>query len=144
MKRLYEAFTSKIINFLYEHDKPLMDRLFKATLKHGYSFDGLVDSDIRILKPGQAFKYAGDEGDKYLKIWMSRKNRIAFCTWANTMIDDNFNWNRKAKGSAKRVNDNIIGDPFYFYAYLRNENAINEYDMSVCYMIPFAKLKKIK
>lgn len=138
MKRLNEAFTSTIIQALHTNNSLIMNALFKATAIHGFSFKGLKDSDIQELKPKEAFKFGGDEGDKYLKIWMANETAIAFCTWANTMIDTKFNWNSKAKGADKRIDANIIGEGGCVRAYLKSNSAIN--DLYSCYMIPFAKL----
>lgn len=138
MKRLNEAFTSTIIQALHTNNSLIMNALFKATAIHGFSFKGLKDSDIQELKPKEAFKFGGDEGDKYLKIWMANETAIAFCTWANTMIDTKFNWNSKAKGADKRIDANIIGEGGRVSAYLKSNSAIN--DLYSCYMIPFAKL----
>lgn len=138
MKRLNEAFTSTIIQALHTNNSLIMNALFKATAIHGFSFKGLKDSDIQELKPKEAFKFGGDEGDKYLKIWMANETAIAFCTWANMMIDTKFNWNSKAKGVDKRIDANIIGEGGRVRAYLKSNSAIN--DLYSCYMIPFAKL----
>ena len=104
---------------IYLQNKSVFDRLFKATLKKGFTFNKLKEADIVKLTPAEAFKYGGKEGDKYIKLWITSKKEVGIVTWANTMIDDNFNWNAKAKGSDKRDNSKLIGIPTFCVKFLR-------------------------
>lgn len=149
MKQLNESLASSLLDALYNvstENKNVMNQLFKAVLKHGFTFKNLTDAAVIELSPDAAFKFGGTEGDKYLKIWLNKDNQIAFCTWANTMFDINFNWNAKArKASEKRDNAKIIGTQPYINAYLKSNSAINT--LSKVYMIPWDKIgsyKKLK
>lgn len=149
MKQLNETMASSLLDTLYNasnENRDIMNRLFKAVLKHGFSFKNLTDSAVIELSPKSAFKFGGTEGDKYLKIWLYKDNQIAFCTWANTMFDDNFNWNAKARKAAeKRDNSKIIGVKSFIDAYLKSNSAIDS--LSSVYMIPWDNMgsyKKLK
>ena len=128
---------------IYKMDKSVFDRLFKATLKKGFTFKQLKERDIIELTPTEAFKYGGSEGDKYIKLWITVDDIVGMVTWANTMIDDNFNWNVKSrKASEKRDNNKLIGIERFTKAYLKSNDAINMF--AKVYMIPFDKLGNYK
>ena len=91
-------------------------------------------SKIQKLDSKTAFKYGGAEGDKYFKIWMV-DDEIAFCTWANTMIDNRFNWKHRGKGLEKRVYANIIGTQPHIDGYFKSNSYLNK--ITTVYMIPF-------
>ena len=126
---------------IYQSNKSVFDRLFKATLKKGFTFTKLKENDIVKLTPAEAFKYGGKEGDKYIKLWLTSKKEVGIVTWANTMIDDNFNWNAKARGSDKRDNSKLIGIPTMCQGYLKKTDYLFS-TFTRCYMIPFEKLGK--
>lgn len=98
-------------------------------------------SDIIILSPQKAFEYTGEEGDKYFKVWMVGST-IAWCTWANSMVDSDFRWNAKARNENKRDNKDILGNEPYVSAYLKSNSAIEQ--CSVVYMFPFEAFSKKK
>lgn len=128
---------------IYKNNKSVFDRLFKATVKKGFSFKPLKENDIMELTPKGAFKFGGTEGDKYIKLWITKDDQVGMVTWANTMIDDNFNWNAKArKAVEKRNNANLIGIDKYTKAYLKSNDAINLF--AKVYMIPFDRLGNYK
>lgn len=91
-------------------------------------------SKIQKLDKRTAFKYGGAEGDKYFKIWMV-DDEIAFCTWANTMIDNKFNWNQKGKGAEKRIYADIIGTQPHIDGYFKSNSYLSK--ITTVYMIPF-------
>lgn len=91
-------------------------------------------SKIQKLDSKTAFKYGGAEGDKYFKIWMFG-DAVGFCTWANTMIDNRFNWNHKGKGVEKRIYANIIGTQPHIDGYFKSNRYLN--NATAVYMIPF-------
>ena len=126
---------------IYQSNKSVFDRLFKATLKKGFTFTKLKENDIVKLTPTEAFKYGGKEGDKYIKLWLTSKKEVGIVTWANTMIDDNFNWNAKARGADKRDNSKLIGIPTMCQGYLKKTDYLFS-TFTRCYMIPFEKLGK--
>ena len=126
---------------IYQLNKSVFDRLFKATLKKGFTFTKLKENDIVKLTPAEAFKYGGKEGDKYIKLWLTSKKEVGIVTWANTMIDDNFNWNAKARGPDKRNNSKLIGIPTMCQGYLKKTDYLFS-TFTRCYMIPFEKLGK--
>lgn len=126
---------------IYQSNKLVFDRLFKATIKKGFTFNNLKEADIIKLTPSEAFKYGGKEGDKYIKLWLTAKKEVGIVTWSNTMIDDNFNWNAKAKGSDKRDNSKLIGIPTMCQGYLKKTDYLFS-AFTRCYMIPFEKLGK--
>lgn len=126
---------------IYQSNKSVFDRLFKATLKKGFTFTKLKENDIVKLTPAEAFKYGGKEGDKYIKLWLTSKKEVGIVTWANTMIDDNFNWNAKARGADKRDNSKLIGIPTMCQGYLKKTDYLFS-TFTRCYMIPFEKLGK--
>lgn len=98
---------------------------FKATLKKGFTFKQLKENDILTLVPKGAFQFGGTEGDKYIKLWVTADNMVGMVTWANTMIDDNFNWNAKSRKAAeKRDNNKLIGIERFTKAYLKSNDAI--------------------
>lgn len=149
MDKIYEANLNEnfvecdLLNQLYKSgNKQVFDKLFKATLLKGFTFKTLKNEDVKIISAKEAFKYGGTEGDKYLKIWLAKDFKtVAFCTWANTMIDDKFRWNAKARNSSdKRDNSAIIGINPYVTEYLKTNDAINQ--LGGCIMIPFEKLGK--
>ena len=95
------------------------------------------------LTPTEAFKYGGSEGDKYIKLWITVDDTVGMVTWANTMIDDNFNWNAKSRKAAeKRDNNKLIGIERFTKAYLKSNDAINMF--AKVYMVPFDKLGNYK
>ena len=128
---------------IYQLNKSVFDRLFKATLKKGFTFTKLKENDIVKLTPAEAFKYGGKEGDKYIKLWLTSKKEVGIVTWANTMIDDNFNWNAKARGPDKRNNSKLIGIPTMCQGYLKKTDYLFS-TFTRCYMIPFEKLGNYK
>ena len=98
-------------------------------------FTKVDTSKIQKLDSKTAFKYGGTEGDKYFKIWMFG-DAVGFCTWANTMIDNRFNWNHKGKRCRKtylykyhRYSTPHIDGYFKSNSYLNKVTAV--------YMIPF-------
>ena len=93
------------------------------------------------MSPQKAFEYAGEEGDKYFKVWMVG-SKIAWCTWANSMVDSDFRWNAKARNENKRDNKDILGNEPYVSAYLKSNSAIEQ--CSVVYMFPFEAFSKKK
>lgn len=149
MKSLFSYSLNENLNdcpsllLIYLQNKPVFDRLFKATLKKGFAFNKLKETDILKLTPAEAFKYGGKEGDKYIKLWLTSKKEVGIVTWANTMIDDNFNWNAKAKGSDKRDNSKLIGIPTMCQGYLKKTDYLFS-AFAKCYMIPFEKLGNYK
>ena len=65
---------------IYQSNKSVFDRLFKATLKKGFTFTKLKENDIVKLTPAEAFKYGGKEGDKYIKLWLTSKKEVGIIT----------------------------------------------------------------
>ena len=89
MRPLFESNMSKFLS------KNMYDKEFKracqALLKRGYDIARIPDSAIKRMNPMDAFRLKGKKGDAYFKFWFVG-NHFAFCTWANTMIDDLFRW----------------------------------------------------
>ena len=88
---------NSVIEYLKTNNEVLFDKIVNALRKgKQVNFTDINQSDIIILSPQKAFEYAGEEGDKYFKVWMVGST-IAWCTWANSMVDSDFRWNAKAR-----------------------------------------------
>lgn len=95
---------NSVIEYLKTNNEVLFDKIVNALRKgKQVNFTDINQSDIIILSPQKAFEYAGEEGDKYFKVWMVGST-IAWCTWANSMVDSDFRWNAKARNENKRDN----------------------------------------
>lgn len=131
MKQLYEANASSIIS------KNMHDEYFKkactALLKKGYDISRISDSMIKKMSPQDAFKLKGKKGDKYFKFWFTKNNEFAFCTWANTMIDPKFRWQKSERAFP-------IGDYHWVDRYMRTNDTINE--LGYAYVIAFDDMPK--
>lgn len=133
---------NSILDYLKSNNADLFDRITVALQKgKQVNFSDINQGDILVLTPQKAFEYAGEEGDKYFKIWMVGST-IAWCTWANSMVDSNFRWNAKARNENKRDNKDILGNEPYVSAYLKSNSAIEQ--CSVVYMFPFEAFSKKK
>lgn len=94
-------------------------------MKKGFTFKQLKEKDILELTPKGAFKFGGAEGDKYIKLWVTADDMVGMVTWANTMIDENFNWNAKSrKADEKRDNNKLIGMERFTKAYLKSNDVL--------------------
>lgn len=131
-----------IVNFIRENNTDLYRKIVKAfSSGKGLDFRSIPQADIIMLSPKDAFTYSGDEGDKYFKIWMDGK-KIAFCTWANTLIDDNFRWKSKASDAdERRDNSALLGNEPYVSNYLKSYSAKDK--CSAVYMFPFESFRPI-
>ena len=129
-----------ILDYLKGCDGELYGRIVR-TLKvyRGIDFEDIRQEDVMVVSPDKAMKYGGEEGDKYFKVWMAGE-RIAWCTWANTLVDSKFRWNAKARGENKRDNSDLLGNEPYVSAYLKSYDAVKE--CSTVYMFPFAAFGK--
>lgn len=133
---------NSVIEYLKANNEVLFDKIVNALCKgKQVNFTDINQSDIIILSPQKAFEYAGEEGDKYFKVWMVGST-IAWCTWANSMVDSDFRWNAKARNESKRDNKDILGNEPYVSAYLKSNSAIEQ--CSVVYMFPFEAFSKKK
>ena len=133
---------NSVIEYLKANNEALFDKIVNALRKgKQVNFTDINQSDIIILSPQKAFEYAGEEGDKYFKVWMVG-SKIAWCTWANSMVDSDFRWNAKARNENKRDNKDILGNEPYVSAYLKSNSAIEQ--CSVVYMFPFEAFSKKK
>lgn len=133
---------NSVIEYLKTNNEVLFDKIVNALRKgKQVNFTDINQSDIIILSPQKAFEYAGEEGDKYFKVWMVG-SKIAWCTWANSMVDSDFRWNAKARNESKRDNKDILGNEPYVSAYLKSNSAIEQ--CSVVYMFPFEAFSKKK
>lgn len=133
---------NSVLEYLKSNNELLFDRIVDAFCKaKQIDFMAINQNDIIVLSPQKAFEYAGEEGDKYFKIWMTG-NIIAWCTWANSMVDSNFRWNAKARNENKRDNKDILGNEPYISDYLKSNSAIEK--CSVVYMFPFEAFSKKK
>lgn len=133
---------NSVIEYLKTNNEVLFDKIVNALRKgKQVNFTDINQSDIIILSPQKAFEYAGEEGDKYFKVWMVG-SKIAWCTWANSMVDSDFRWNAKARNENKRDNKDILGNEPYVSAYLKSNSAIEQ--CSVVYMFPFEAFSKKK
>ena len=133
---------NSVLEYLKANNEVLFDKIVNALRKgKQVNFTDINQSDIIILSPQKAFEYAGEEGDKYFKVWMVG-SKIAWCTWANSMIDSDFRWNAKARNESKRDNKDILGNEPYVSAYLKSNSAIEQ--CSVVYMFPFEAFSKKK
>lgn len=132
-----------IVDFIRENNVELYKRIIKAfSSGKGLDFRSISQDDIIMLSPKDAFTYSGDEGDKYFKIWMDG-NRIAFCTWANTLIDDKFRWDTNAaETDERRDNSSLLGNEPYVSDYLKSYSAKNK--CSSVYMFPFEAFRPVK
>lgn len=131
---------NSIIKYLKDQDPKLFSKIVRTMkLYKGVDLESISQSDIMVLTPKEAFTYAGEEGDKYFKIWMVA-DKIAWCTWANTMIDSQFRWNAKAKSASKRDNNDLLGNEPYVSLYLKSNTAIDQ--CSIVYMFPFEAFAK--
>ena len=130
---LYEATMSKFFS------KNLHDKEFKracqALLYKGYDISRIPDSVIIKMSPVEAFKLKGKKGDAYFKFWFAPGDKFAFCTWANTMIDSQFNWEKTTRGE-------IIGNSPYAFRYLSSNKEID--NMEWCYLIKFEDMPTVK
>lgn len=133
---------NSVLEYLKANNEVLFDKIVNALRKgKQVNFTDINQSDIIILSPQKAFEYAGEEGDKYFKVWMVG-GTIAWCTWANSMVDSDFRWNAKARNENKRDNKDILGNEPYVSAYLKSNSAIEQ--CSVVYMFPFDAFSKKK
>lgn len=133
---------NSVLEYLKANNEVLFDKIVNALRKgKRVNFTDINQSDIIILSPQKAFEYAGEEGDKYFKVWMVGST-IAWCTWANSMVDSDFRWNAKARNENKRDNKDILGNEPYVSAYLKSNSAIEQ--CSVVYMFPFEAFSKKK
>lgn len=133
---------NSVLEYLKANNEVLFDKIVNALRKgKQVNFTDINQSDIIILSPQKAFEYAGEEGDKYFKVWMVG-SKIAWCTWANSMVDSDFRWNAKARNESKRDNKDILGNEPYVSAYLKSNSAIEQ--CSVVYMFPFEAFSKKK
>lgn len=133
---------NSVLEYLKANNEVLFDKIVNALRKgKQVNFTDINQSDIIILSPQKAFEYAGEEGDKYFKVWMVGST-IAWCTWANSMVDSDFRWNAKARNENKRDNKDILGNEPYVSAYLKSNSAIEQ--CSVVYMFPFDAFSKKK
>lgn len=133
---------NSVLEYLKANNEVLFDKIVNALRKgKQVNFTDINQSDIIILSPQKAFEYAGEEGDKYFKVWMVG-SKIAWCTWANSMVDSDFLWNAKARNENKRDNKDILGNEPYVSAYLKSNCAIEQ--CSVVYMFPFEAFSKKK
>lgn len=133
---------NSVLEYLKANNEVLFDKIVNALRKgKQVNFTDINQSDIIILSPQKAFEYAGEEGDKYFKVWMVG-SKIAWCTLANSMVDSDFRWNAKARNESKRDNKDILGNEPYVSAYLKSNSAIEQ--CSVVYMFPFEAFSKKK
>lgn len=133
---------NSVLEYLKANNEVLFDKIVNALRKgKQVNFTDINQSNIIILSPQKAFEYAGEEGDKYFKVWMVGST-IAWCTWANSMVDSDFRWNAKARNENKRDNKDILGNEPYISAYLKSNSAIEQ--CSVVYMFPFEAFSKKK
>lgn len=124
-----------VLAFLQDSNPSIYQSIVKAFKAKGLNFNSMDASKIQKLTPAEAFKYGGTEGDKYFKIWLIDDAVVAFCTWANTMIDSRFKWNHKGKGEDKRNYSDIIGTKECIDGYYKSNSYINK--CNLVYMIPF-------
>ena len=131
---------NSILRYLKGCDGELYGRIVR-TLKvyRGIDFEDIRQEDVMVVSPDKALEYSGEEGDKYFKVWMAGE-RIAWCTWANTLVDSHFRWNAQARGENKRDNGDLLGNEPYVSAYLKSYDAVKE--CSTVYMFPFAAFGK--
>ena len=131
---------NSILRYLKGCDGELSGRIVR-TLKvyRGIDFEDIRQEDVMVVSPDKALEYSGEEGDKYFKVWMAGE-RIAWCTWANTLVDSHFRWNAQARGENKRDNGDLLGNEPYVSAYLKSYDAVKE--CSTVYMFPFAAFGK--
>lgn len=131
MRSLFESNMSKFLS------KNMYDKEFKracqALLKRGYDIARIPDSVIKRMNPMDAFRLKGKKGDAYFKFWFVG-NHFAFCTWANTMIDDLFRWKKTERGTC-------IGDQKYVLAYIASNDAINQ--MTDCYVVAYDDMPQV-
>ncbi len=127
---------NSIISYLKTIDPELMERVISTfTSYRKLDFMSIKQSDIVMLTPDQAYEYKGNEGDKYFKIWMAG-DKIAWCTWANSMIDSHFRWNSKESNpEKKRDNADILGNEPYVSQFIKSTAARKKCNM--VYMFPF-------
>lgn len=127
--------SNSVLEYLKANNEVVFNKIVKA-LRKGKNIDfyAIKQTDIIVLSPQKAFEYAGEEGDKYFKVWMIGST-IAWCTWANSMVDSDFRWNAKARNDNKRDNKDILGNEPYISEYLKSNSAIEQ--CSVVYMFPF-------
>lgn len=129
-----------VLAFLQDSNPSIYQSIVKAFKAKGLNFNSMDASKIQKLTPAEAFKYGGTEGDKYFKIWLIDDAVVAFCTWANTMIDSRFKWNHKGKGEDKRNYSDIIGTKECIDGYYKSNSYINK--CNLVYMIPFTAFGK--
>ena len=122
------------LEFIKDLNPTIYNNIIAAFKVKKLDFTKVDASKIQKLDQKTAFKYGGAEGDKYFKIWMV-DDEIAFCTWANTMIDNRFNWNQKGKGAEKRIYANIIGTQPHIDGYFKSNSYLSK--ITTVYMIPF-------
>lgn len=132
-----------IVDFIRENNAELYRRIVGAfSSGKGLDFRSISQENIVMLSPKDAFAYSGDEGDKYFKIWMNG-NKIAFCTWANTLVDNRFRWDAKAaEADERRDNSSLLGNEPYVSEYLKSYSAKGK--CSVVYMFPFEAFSPVK
>lgn len=130
---LYESNMAKFFSQNF-HDKEFK-RACQALLYKGYDVSRIPSSAIVKMAPMEAFKLKGKKGDAYFKFWFAKGGKFAFCTWANTMIDDYFNWEKDKRR-------NIIGNAPYKYRYEGSNDEIG--NMEWCYLIKYEDMPTVK
>ena len=144
MRPLFEATepvsSKQILEFIKDFNPGVYNNIVMAFKVKKLDFTKVDTSKIQKLDSKTAFKYGGVEGDKYFKIWMFG-DAVGFCTWANTMIDNRFNWNHKGKGAEKRIYANIIGTQPHIDGYFKSNSYLNK--VTAVYMIPFTAFGQV-
>ena len=135
--------SNSIIEYLKACDPELMDRVVKVFAEcRKLDFMSIRQGDIMVVTPEKAFEYKGNEGDKYFKIWMAG-DKIAWCTWANSMIDSRFRWNSKETDPEKqRDNADILGNEPYVSEFIKSWTARKK--CTLVYMFPFAAFSGLR
>lgn len=135
--------SNSIIEYLKVCDRELMDRVVKVFAEcRKLDFLSIRQGDIMVVTPEKASEYKGNEGDKYFKIWMAG-DKIAWCTWANSMIDSRFRWNSKdADLEKRRDNADILGNEPYVSEFIKSWAATKK--CTLVYMFPFAAFSGLR
>ena len=129
---------NSILEFIRNNNSELFGKIEEAFADaKGLDFNSIRQADMCLLSPAKALEYSGDEGDKYFKLWMIG-NTIAYCTWANTLVDSSFKYKRS--GADKRDVSKLLANP----SFVSGADSAHASELPKCdavWMLPFDAFK---
>ena len=136
MRRLYEAFSSSILDNLMKKSPDVMKKLVKSIESYGLTFDGLTDEFISVQDTKKALR---NKNAEVLKIW-DIDNKLV-CTVGTWLVDEDFSWS--VKKSKHRDNTRLIGDKETVDQWVAEGNEFMKSKKSVVYAIALSTLKAL-